>query len=350
MKLIIYAPNIHKGGGLILLKEVLKSVPNINIVLILDFRIKEIIEIPYSVNTIAWIKPTIISRFYGEILLRKINLPADITLCFHGLPPVLKNKGFNVVYTQNKLLFESKIYSSGVQLYLRILFEKVLFRFSFLNANIYIAQTPSMIKSLQDYIFLIFKNNIDSAPLLESMCFFKNDLKLSTDYKFKLTDFLYISSGENHKNHLNLFEAWSILAKDGIYPTLSITLPENDPLVKIMDSFNFIAGSKIINIKPVPHENISTLYNNTKALIFPSKLESLGLPLLEANAAGIPILAGELDYVRDVCNPIQTFNPNSPLSIARAVKRFLSIPEIPIDLISSENFLEKIIKMHNYKK
>ena len=60
----------------------------------------------------------------------------------------------------------------------------------------------------------------------------------------------------------------------------------------------------------------------SKALIFPSKYESFGLPLIEASKMHIPIIASELDFVRDVCNPIQTFDPNSAISIARAINRF----------------------------
>ena len=46
--------------------------------------------------------------------------------------------------------------------------------------------------------------------------------------------------------------------------------------------------------------------------------------LLEARALGVPVLAPERDYVRDVCEPRQTFDPASPRSIADAVRRFLS--------------------------
>jgi glycosyltransferase involved in cell wall biosynthesis len=59
-------------------------------------------------------------------------------------------------------------------------------------------------------------------------------------------------------------------------------------------------------------------------LIFASSLESFGLPLLEARALGVPVLAAERDFVREVCEPQQTFDPASPHSIADAVRRFLA--------------------------
>ena len=77
--------------------------------------------------------------------------------------------------------------------------------------------------------------------------------------------------------------------------------------------------------------------------IYPSTLESFGLPLLEARAAGLPIITGELDYVRDIVDPDETFDPNSPLSMARAVKRFLGRPERRLPADDAERFLERLL-------
>ena len=68
-------------------------------------------------------------------------------------------------------------------------------------------------------------------------------------------------------------------------------------------------------------------------------------PLIEAKYLNLPVLAGELDYIRDLIDPIQTFDPNSSISIYRAVKRFLDIPfdRTPI-LIPKEFVRELFIK------
>jgi glycosyltransferase involved in cell wall biosynthesis len=80
-------------------------------------------------------------------------------------------------------------------------------------------------------------------------------------------------------------------------------------------------------------------YREAGALIYPSTMESLGLPLLEARAAGLPVIASERDYVRDLVVPEQTFDPESPLSIARAVKRFLNGPENPPPILGPREFM-----------
>ena len=86
------------------------------------------------------------------------------------------------------------------------------------------------------------------------------------------------------------------------------------------------------------------MYLNSKAFIYPSKEEFLGLPLIEASNFNLPILAPELDYVRDILDPIETFDPNSAMSIKRALKRFLGIYEEKIKVIETTTFLKKILK------
>ena len=64
------------------------------------------------------------------------------------------------------------------------------------------------------------------------------------------------------------------------------------------------------------------LYNNSQALVYPSKKESFGLPLIEAQKLGLSIVSSELDY-KDIIDPDQTFDPNSEMSIKRAIKKAL---------------------------
>ena len=58
---------------------------------------------------------------------------------------------------------------------------------------------------------------------------------------------------------------------------------------------------------------------------FSLQIMNLWNPLIEAKYLNLPVLAGELDYIRDLIDPIQTFDPNSSISIYRAVKRFLNV-------------------------
>ena len=102
-------------------------------------------------------------------------------------------------------------------------------------------------------------------------------------------------------------------------------------------------GLQIRNLGHMPHADVLALYGRARALVFPSKGESFGLPLIEARDQGLPILAAELDFVRDVCEPVQTFDPESAVSIARAVRRFLGQAEPPLRAASAAEFLQALM-------
>jgi glycosyltransferase involved in cell wall biosynthesis len=100
-------------------------------------------------------------------------------------------------------------------------------------------------------------------------------------------------------------------------------------------------GLRVSN-NSVPSGQISGLYAQCGALIYPSLFESFGLPLLEARLAGVPILAAERDYVRDVITPAVSFDPESSLSIARAVMRYEGWGEEPPMPGDAASFLERL--------
>ena len=101
---------------------------------------------------------------------------------------------------------------------------------------------------------------------------------------------------------------------------------------------------KVENSGNLPLKQMKRLYAQAGALIYPSTFESFGLPLIEARQAGLVVLASELDYVRDVLDPDETFDPGSAVSIARAVKRFLGIEEPSLPLQSATGFWKQLLE------
>ena len=83
---------------------------------------------------------------------------------------------------------------------------------------------------------------------------------------------------------------------------------------------------------------------SSNALIFPSYFESFGLPLLEAKNLNIDIVASEKDYVRDMVDPKETFDPSSSNSIARAIKRYLNIDEPKTNIKGAKEFIQYFLK------
>jgi glycosyltransferase involved in cell wall biosynthesis len=154
-------------------------------------------------------------------------------------------------------------------------------------------------------------------------------------------DFMYPASGEPYKNHKKLIDDFIILAEDKFYPNLVLTLDEKKykKLLTYIEDANNKYGLNIINVGIISFHKILELYAATNCLIYPSLHESSGLPLLEAKKMGISIVAGELDYVRDSVTPSNTFDPNSAISISRAVKRQLGIEDDLTEIMGADDFL-----------
>nr|WP_238344364.1 glycosyltransferase [Ramlibacter lithotrophicus] len=157
-------------------------------------------------------------------------------------------------------------------------------------------------------------------------------------------DFVYVADGEAHKNHRTLLEAWRELATQGLKPRLALTLgPRDAALARAVDALRTRTGAEVYNLGQMSHHQILLLYRRSRALIFPSLLESFGLPLIEAEQISLPILAPERDYVRDVCTPAQTFDATSAHSIASAVRRFLDQAHPAIVPYSPADFWEALL-------
>jgi glycosyltransferase involved in cell wall biosynthesis len=158
-------------------------------------------------------------------------------------------------------------------------------------------------------------------------------------------EFVYVASGDPHKNHANLIAAWMLLADEHHFPSLLLTIdPQREPQLAVMIATARARHRLSIEIWPWQgNGKMAEIYKKAGALIYPSTIESLGLPLIEAAAAGLPIIASERDFVRDVVDPIESFDPESPLSIARAVKRYLGIGELALPLVSARDFLKSAL-------
>ena len=106
---------------------------------------------------------------------------------------------------------------------------------------------------------------------------------------------------------------------NGFDKTLHLTIDNSS--VEICEKIKALQleGVRIINHGQIPFKDVITLYQNSKALIYPSHNESLGLGIVEAITAGCDVIGADLPYTKAICKPSCTFNPYSPDSIVSAV-------------------------------
>lgn len=344
MRLVIYAVNVHQGGGAVLLNALLSSInmDDLSCLAFLDRRLK-LPEIFFDKIRFKRVSPRIVNRFFAELALKNSVKDDDVVLCFGNLPPMFKLNAKAMLFIQNRYLIDViSLKHFNIKARLRIALERVWLKFFCKNINTIIVQTPSMRYCVSNHlgretVILPYTYTINT--------FSRTALKIKSANETKY-DFIYVSSGEPHKNHKQLVEAWVLLAVEGIYPVLCLTLNEenNQELVKWIYDMVSKYDLKIVNTGFVIQSVIADCYKQAKALIYPSTFESFGLPLIEARQAGLPVLASELDYVRDVLDPEESFDPHSAVSIARAVKRFLGVPEQALPLTNATDFLNYILE------
>jgi glycosyltransferase involved in cell wall biosynthesis len=347
-EIIFYAPNIHTGGGLVLMKELLEAFPKETTFLsILDERARVEIETLslYNLEVISYVQSGFLQKIVAEWKLWRASKNKLAVISFHNIPPLFCRSKKVFVFFQNRLLVERNL-TGLVSLKRRTLIylERLITAYAYRSSMIYITQTETMKNLVCNFLAkkVYAKNDVNVIALPfhnRKINGFKNG---SVE---KNWDFLYVSSSEPYKNHRNLYVAWALLSQDGLFPTLAVTVSDRDfKLVDVIKDEMGVLELHIINIGNMSHSEVMECYSKTNAFIFPSVCESLSQPLIEANSYDLPIIASEADFVRDVCIPVETFDPSSPLSIARSVKRYLGANPPLIDIQHPNFFWEHIFQ------
>ena len=342
--------SIHNGGGIVYLSMMHTEMDRKGNLILLDYRAKNLLQ-PFLNAEIKFFKRGIFrnlfvlkERIYYSLLFIKFSKKKNQKNFFYeyylnGLPPFFRfsistNKVF--VLFQNKNLFNDLNYFDRKK-FIKLSFliyhflHKALINTFIKKTDFIIVQTKSMKK--------IISNSRPQNRILKSEKFWKNvNIDFYNNYfknlKFKRQDkliynlenlakintlFFYPASFDPHKNHKLLISCFKKIFMD--YPSRIKLILTIDPK-RIMG--DWIHNSNIICIGNPSLNTIFDIYNLVDYLIFPSLNESLGLPLIEARINKLPIIASDLDFVYDVCNPAYTFDPNSKIDIYETIKKAIN--------------------------
>ena len=114
------------------------------------------------------------------------------------------------------------------------------------------------------------------------------------------TWFVYPATPLLYKKHITLVEALHILKQKN--PELAETIKVHLTLKKgIMPDLEreiqrYNLSENFIFHGVIPHDDLLRIYKSSDGLLFPSVIETLGLPLLEAASFGLPIVVSKLGY------------------------------------------------------
>lgn len=348
-KLYVHATNVHQGGGRSLLWSIIQTLAGSTATAyLLDSRMT-LPEGMTESTAIKRVSPSIWQRMKAERWLVRNATADDTVLCFGNLPPLFKLRARTLVFMQNRYLIDDVgLADFPLPVVLRLLIERLWLSAKVVHADGFIVQTPTMKRLLEAKIG--GRISVRVLPFIADPGGYVRSVAQPLTRNDKEHDFVYIATGEPHKNHRRLLEAWCLLAGEGLFPSLYVTL-DATRFASLCDGLETLKrqhGIRVTNVGELAHQDVLTLYRKVDAAIYPSIFESFGLPLLEARQAGLPVLASEMDYVRDTIDPEQTFDPGSAISIARAVKRFMGKEEPALQLLDAKGFLEQVTDQHKW--
>lgn len=325
-KVLLSAFGIHTGGGLVLLNALIKGLNGSLKAASLDLRCNLDTSLVSSDVRIEYVRRSFAARLFALSRLGRMTLHGDTLLCFNSLPPLMRSKGRVIVFVHAPhFVGAHRGIRYSLLTTLRIKIERLWYKLGIGNCDEIWVQTVSMQKAMSSQHPLAV---IKVKPLVDDDLAVRLSMPSAVVQRHPVDaaqfTFFYPADAVGHKNHENLLKAWEILAEEKRKPKLLLTLqPSEMEQLKKRAKLSSDMAISLISLGWLPRGDVLKQIKKSSALIFPSRAETFGLPMLEARVLGVPVIASERDFVRDVCRPLQTFDPDSPRSIAMAVIRFM---------------------------
>lgn len=149
----------------------------------------------------------------------------------------------------------------------------------------------------------------------------KDDTLVNSLRQYKIKPgsyFLFVGTTQPRKNLERLITAFNNLKNENLVIVgskgwLSDEIYHLPGKLGIEDSIKFLGY--------VPDVDMPAIYSGAKALTFPSLFEGFGLPILEAQACGCPVLTSNTSSMPEVAGKGAIFvNPNSTQDIIRGIR------------------------------
>ncbi|MCW2411761.1 MULTISPECIES: glycosyltransferase family 4 protein [unclassified Sphingobium] len=139
--------------------------------------------------------------------------------------------------------------------------------------------------------------------------------------------FVLLGTIEARKNHLLILTAWAELARrlGSECPHLVIIGQRGWECEQAIDMLDRCAAIRpyVTELSGCDDSTLAAFMRGAKALLFPSFVEGYGLPLIEALAAGTPVIASDLPVFRELAGSIPDYlNPIDGLGWIRAVEDY----------------------------
>lgn len=315
--ILLDALHINNGGGKVLLDYLITELEakEKNVFYLLDARVKNKVP-PILHGEVKFLHASLYRRwhFYAT---HKNNFSK--VLCFADIAPPIKLKAIVYTYFQQHLYFN---FPNSLPIRFATLFwlKRQVFKKLLPNTDYLIVQNGyTKEQAIEQYGLPAQK--VKCIPFFPPFKSYPSVTKVKHSY-------IYVSDGPPHKNHIKLITSFckffDINQKGSLVLTVSSDFVDLNEFISAKQN----EGYPVMNIGFIEREILADWYSKTEYLVFPSLAESFGLALAEATAYGCKIIASNLPYVHEMCQPSLTFDPESENSIIDALTKSLDCEEL----------------------
>lgn len=334
--IVLSGINLIEGGPLTIYKECLRCVEkyfleNYEIVALVHNR-ELFSEFDSKIKFIEFMdsKKSYLKRFYYEYFYFKRlskKLKPYLWFSLHDMTPnVVTDK--RAVYCHNPIIFydvKRKDMINEFKMFMFSRFYKYIYKINIKKNNFVVVQQDWIRKRFKK-IFKI-KNVVVAHPNVvidDSNNNYKNT-------KIVKNSFLYPSFPRIFKNFEVICKAVEILENKNIENFkvyLTIDGSENIYSKEIVEKYGRLKCIEFIGLQT--RENLMKYYSKIETVIFPSKLETWGLPISEAKAFGKNIILADLEYAHETLGTyekVMFFGPDDAEKLAEKMEMLINDDE-----------------------
>lgn len=272
-----------------------------------------------------WPKRNIVARLLWELIGARLAVDRA------GVDGILSMQNMTVigcalpqvVYVHQPLPFGTWMHwsmwrRSETELALRARFQKPLILHSVRVAQRTIVQTQWMKKAVAEAAHVSLERIAVVWPVTANRGI--NSPGSVSSYAESTPDFFFPAAPVQYKDHESLLQAVRILRDEEIAHTVLLTVAGNENSCARHIALEAKAlGQAIVLAGQLPREQILELYTRS-ILVFPSRLETFGIPLLEARQAGGWIVASDTPFAREILegySRVVFSRPGCPAELAK---------------------------------
>ena len=359
-QIVISAVNLRKGGTLTILRQCLAFLSEwapghdcqvtalVHKQELADYPNIQYIELPWAID--GWGK-----RLWCEyVTMRKISRelgPIDLWLSLHDTTPRV-HAHRQAVYCQTSFPFlrwRLRDFRFDKKIPLFAMFTRFAYQIG-IRRNRYLIVQQQWLREGFSKMFRLPEDRFIVAPPQREQLPLRESTIQSEGHRFT---FLFAATADAHKNFELLTEATRILEQrvgvEAFRTVLTIDGTENKYAQWLHSTWGNVSSLDFAGF--MSRDKIHETYAGTDCLVFPSRIETWGLPISEFLPYDRPILLSDLPFAHETAagaSAVGFFDPSSAVALADAMELVLQgdhtqlkpVPQRPLQAPSARSWSE----------